>query len=143
MTYNNLILLFLLIVGGLSAQKDGDIVFRKDKVFTQWNSIGIIFIEDSTPMVYYSDGRVNRTTLKNYINHKKFDIKRIDEEGFIDNESAKNMHIYVKAKLDIACGNISFVWDIYRQELGVPLCKHNDKTIKNIYKCYFLESLDL
>jgi hypothetical protein len=58
----------------MSAQTDcqnGDIIFRKDKIFSKWNSIGVIFIEDSIPMVYYSDGRVNRTTLKNYTTHIK------------------------------------------------------------------------
>jgi len=126
----------------MSAQTDcqnGDIIFRKDKIFSKWNSIGVIFIEDSIPMVYYSDGRVNRTTLKNYTTHKKYQIKRIDEEGFVTIENAKSMQLFAKVKTDSPYSDISFIWDLYRQELGVPLCKRSNKTIRNVYRCYFLD----
>jgi hypothetical protein len=139
---NKLITILLLIIGSLSAQtdcKNGDIIFRKDRMFSHWSSIGIILIEDSVPTVYYSDGRVNRITLDKYTKGKKFQIKRIDEEGFIGDESIENMRAFVTAKMDLAYPSIGFVWDIYRQELGVPLCKKSNKTIKNIHKCYFLE----
>lgn len=137
-----LLTILLLIIGSLSAQtdyKNGDIIFRKDKTFGKWNSIGIIFIEESVPMVYYSDGIVSRTTLCKYIKGKKFQTKRVDEEGFVTEESAENMNIFAKVKLDLAYPSVSFIWDIYRQELGVPLCKKSDKTIKNIHQCYFLQ----
>lgn len=139
---NKLVVCLMLFIGSLSAQIDcqnGDIIFRKDKIFSKWNSIGVIFIEDSIPMVYYSDGRVNRTTLKSYVAHKRYQIKRIDEEGFVTIENAKSMLLFAKVKTDSPYSNISFIWDLYRQELGVPLCKRSNKTIKNIHRCYFLD----
>jgi hypothetical protein len=139
---NKLLVFLILSIGSLSAQTDyqnGDIIFRKDRIFSKWNSIGVIFIEDSIPTVYYSDGRVNRTTLKSYTTHKRYQIKRIDEEGFVTIENVKSMLLFAKVKTDSPYSNISFVWDLYRQELGVPLCKRSNKTIRNIHRCYFLD----
>ena len=118
--------------------KGGDIVFVKNNSW-HFNYIGILLIENGLPVIYHSDGVVTKTNLNDFIKGKKYSIKRITEEDFITEDVIIKMHSLAQVNLGLSYNNVSFVWDIYRQITGLPLCRRDSKSVRNINRNYFLE----
>ena len=149
---------------------DGDIIFIKNNSedFTaksKYTFAGIIFIEDSSPVVYYANKTVNKCLLSEFINlspTKKYIVKHLIEKEILTDDVITNMHDIAKIKLNMDSknkattiqNNTNFVWDIYKSSTGLPLCKTEKSTdlnnttiastkttiaIKDMYLSEFLE----
>lgn len=138
----NIILSLIILVSNIAeAQrfcKDGDIILTKTNgIF--FNQIGVIFIENDTPYVYFSDVVVFKMTLREYLKSDRHSIRRLDASEFISDETLDKMHIFAKAKENDVYDGAKFVWDIYRQMTGIPLCRQSKISVRSISKCYFLQ----
>jgi len=146
---------------------DGDIIFIKNNINeelatkSKYTFAGVIFIEDSSPVVYYANKTVNKCLLSEFINlssSKKYIIKHLIEKEILTEDVISTMHAIAKIKLNINYktndtsiqNNTNFVWDIYKSSTGLPLCKTEKlvnlgnvtKTtiaIKDMYLSEFLE----
>lgn len=136
------IIFLLLLTNLLSAQdfvKDGDVIFTKTKGMF-YNQIGIIFVENDTPYVYHSDVVVFKMTLHEYLKTHRHSTRRLDIDGeLMDKDMTDKMHSFAKSKVNKSYDGAKFVWDIYRQITGIPLCNKSEISVWKISRCYFLE----
>lgn len=151
--YSFLVLLFSLESFAqtvIKSCKNGDLVFIKlpntssvsaDKA--KFNCLGIVFIEQGVPMVYYTDDQLRKSTYDDFLKlsvNNKHDIKRLSDTELLSEDVISTMRIYATAKLgvpndknlgwgDEALYNPEFIWKLYKQCVGLPLCKTKEVKI--------------
>ena len=131
-----------------SSLKNGDIVFvRKDLEHTSKNNydfVGVIFFENKTPMVIYSDAIVTKSSLKDLIGKTKrndYDFKRLIDGELMTDEVFASMKVYINAKLNKKFDSIpsinsnailngEFIWKLFQTSVGISLCKPKDIKIE-------------
>ncbi|MDX2172102.1 MAG: YiiX/YebB-like N1pC/P60 family cysteine hydrolase [Bacteroidota bacterium] len=131
-----------------SSLKTGDIVFvRRDLEQTSKNNydfVGVIFFENKTPMVFYSDAIVTKCPLKDLIGKTRkndYDFKRIVDVELITDETVASMKAYANAKLNKKFDSIpsinsniilngEFIWKLFQTSIGISLCKAKDIKIE-------------
>ncbi|MCE3258402.1 MAG: peptidoglycan peptidase [Bacteroidetes bacterium] len=147
-------LLIVLLATGAFAQEsinennclNGDLVFIKKARFhsvygtvekNKFNFTGIIFWENGSPVVYYSDEPLKKCSLSEFIalsEHRQFDIKRLVDPSLLTNETVSTMQVFATAKLGTPYDgleklnneelyNAEFVWMVYKTCLGLHLCE--------------------
>ncbi len=148
--------------------QNGDIVFIKypkmNSIATtsdkeKFNCMGIIFIENGHPMVYFAANEpLKKISFHEFIElsvEKKYSVKWLNETGVMNDEAVKTMRSYSTAKLGTAYDtkeslnseelyNAEFIWKIYKTCIGTYLCeakeiganankKSSSKTLENKY----------
>ncbi len=127
--------------------KDGDLVFITTASIpansqipqgrTNFNCMGIVFIENGIPMVYYAAEPLRKCSFNDFIKlstHGKYDIKRVNDTELLSEDVINTMRIYASAKIGLpydnqlnwqneAMYNSEFIWKLYKSCVGLPLCK--------------------
>jgi hypothetical protein len=152
--------------------QNGDLIFIKlthtPQESGKYNCLGIVFIEQGTSMVYYVDGQLKKCSYEAFLKlsaNKKYDIKRLSDKELLSDDVISTMRTYAAVSLgtpedgqkswgDEALYNSEFIWKLYKQCVGVPLCRTkeikdangrtNDKTIvwTELYKSEWLTDLE-
>ncbi len=131
--------------------QNGDIVFIKSSKISnslsasdkeKFNCMGIIFVENGHPMVYYTAGEpLKKVSFQEFIDlsvDKKYSIKWLNETGVINEDVIKTMRSYATAKLGTKYDdkenlnseelyNAEFIWKIYKTTIGTYLCQPKEK----------------
>lgn len=126
--------------------KDGDIIFIKHKDAkgktllptgkSKFNYVGIVFTEQSAPMVYHATEPLTRSSLDDFMklsDGKDAIVKHLAEEELLTREVVQTMHSFAVARVgssydnslsltNDAMYNAEFIWKIYQAGIGVPLC---------------------
>jgi len=124
---------------------DGDVIFIKNKTLggnsllpngkTQFNYVGVIFIEDGIPMVYHATEPISKCSLKEFIGKSHggdYKIRRLYDPSVLTDDVIGTMHTFAKAKLgehydnslnlnNEQLYNAEFVYKMYQNALGILL----------------------
>ncbi len=127
--------------------KDGDVVFIKNKKLignslvpngkTDFNYVGVVFIENGVPMVYHATEPVSSCNIDEFIGMsvgKNYKIRRLFEQELLTKDVVATMRSFAKAKLQTHYDNkltlnndelynAEFVYKMYQSCLGIPLTK--------------------
>jgi hypothetical protein len=127
--------------------KDGDLVFITTASIpvnslipqgrTHFNCMGIVFLENGTPMVYYAAEPLRKCSFDDFIKlstHGKYDIKRLSDTELLSEDVINTMRIYASVKIGLpyddklnwqneAMYNSEFIWKLFKSCVGLPLCK--------------------
>ena len=127
--------------------KDGDVVFIKNKKLignslipngkTNFNYVGVVFIEKGVPMVYHATEPVSSCNIDEFIAmsvDKHYKIRRLFEQELLTKDVVATMRSFAKAKLETHYDNkltlnndelynAEFVYKMYQSCLGIPLTK--------------------
>lgn len=127
--------------------KNGDVIFIKNKKLignnlipngkTNFNYVGVIFIENGVPMVYHATEPVSSCNVDDFIAmsvDKHYKIRRLFEQQLLTPDVVATMRSFAKAKLQTHYDNkltlnndelynAEFVYKMYQSCLGIPLTK--------------------
>ncbi len=143
------ILIGVLCSNALKSQvlHDGDVVFitlptQPSNVVmplgkTNYNCMGVIFIENDKPVVYYTSSSLQKCDLAHFLKQSengRYTIKRVSDTSLLSDEVVATMRVYASVKLgmpydtkvswqDEALYNTEFVWKLYKSCVGLPLCQ--------------------
>lgn len=131
--------------GKLKLIGNGDVIFIKNKKTngnsllpngkTNFNYVGVVFVEDGVKMVYHATEPVSKCRLDEFIAMSEgndYKIKRLYDASVLTDDVIKTMHTFAKAKLgnhydnklnlnNEDLYNAEFVYKMYQSGLGIML----------------------
>lgn len=119
--------------------KNGDLIFIENPggqgkaiqlaTGSKYTHVGIVFIENGTPMVYHAVEPVSRNTVKEFVSmsaNGKYEIRRLKDQSSLSPELVSRMQKEARSKLGIHY-DMGFSWDdeqLYCSEFVWKLYAH-------------------